>query len=66
MEICYSWHNMTGMHIYLPNKKDIHIIYILWLIHLCSRLFNNDTLKKSDLYHKKKKLSKASFLTEDD
>lgn len=65
MEMCYSWLNMTGMHIYLPNKKDIHIIYLLWLIHLCSRLCNNDTLKTSDLYHKFF-LSKASFLTEDD
>lgn len=51
MEICYLWYNMIGMYIYLLNKKDIYIIYILWLIYLCSRLFNNDILKKFDLYY---------------
>lgn len=63
MEMCYSWLNMTGMYIYLPNKKDIHIIYILWLIHLCSRLCNNDTLKKKNLTctTKKKNYEKHHF-----
>lgn len=51
------------MYIYLPNKKDIHIIYILWLIHLCSRLCNNDTLKKKNLTctTKKKNYEKHHF-----
>lgn len=65
MEICYLWYNMIGMYIYLLNKKDIYIIYILWLIYLCSRLCNNDILKIFDLYYKFF-LLKVLFLIEDD
>lgn len=58
MEMCYLWFNMIGMYIYLLNKKDIYIIYLLWLIYLCSRLCNNDIFKKKNLICiiKKKKL----------